>query len=144
MDTTLASQVYNFDNSNQELCEWCSGDNMGRCNFITNLHPYYLAGGVSTIIGSLFVIISYIFIPKLRYHPSILIFYRAIFDLGLGISFTTLSYLHIHNLICNSIPCDIMGFINLFLFLCSINSYIALSYDLYQSIKNPFSLPKTH
>ena len=73
---------------------------------------------------------------------AILIFIRSIFDFALGLSFLILEYVDVEYLDCDN-GCTFMGNANLFLFLCSIGSYVALLFDLYQSIKNPFSLPKT-
>lgn len=55
------------------LCEHCgvSGAYFDSC---TNLHVFYMAGALCTLVGSLFVILSYMCDPELRQHPSILIF----------------------------------------------------------------------
>ena len=88
-------------------------------------HEWYWLGGLSGCIGSLIVIISYLFTPKLRYHPAILIFYRSIFDFALGASFLILEYLDVEDLDCDN-GCAFMGNVNLFLFLCSIGYVLSI------------------
>ena len=113
------------------------------------LHEYYFIGTISTNIGSLIVIISYIFTPELRYHPSVLIFYRCIIDLALGMCLSAFWYIdrgYIGNdekkysnrdEICQWW----LGPLQEFLFICNICYFIALITGLYTSIKNPFSSP---
>eukprot|EP01084_Bolivina_argentea_P292051 501995_1 len=110
-------------------------------NSYRNLHMYYLIGASLTICGSLFVILTYLFSPSLRKHPSVLIFGRSVFDCGFGLSFVTLFFFatkDLSDLICDNTVCGIMGPFNLFVFLCSQGYFLSLLIDLYLSISNPF------
>merc|ERR1719242_387373 len=131
--------AFNHGSQHSKDFKGCSCTDLDDC---TNLHLWYFYGGLAGSIGASIVIISYLFTPKLRYHPAVLIFVRAISDLALGVSFLSLEFLDVQHLDCDD-GCTVIGNLNLFLFLCSIGSYVALLFDLYQSIKNPFSLPKT-
>ena len=120
-----------------DLCERCTeGDDC------TNLHIHYLSGAICTIIGSSFVIFSYLCDSNLRHHPSILIFMRCVFDLLFGITFVCIYLVPTKHFVCHETnACDRIGPVMLFAFLCS-NGYFAASIaDLYLSISNPFSSP---
>eukprot|EP01084_Bolivina_argentea_P278381 475547_1 len=106
-----------------------------------NLHIYYLSGALLTIIGSSFVIGSYLCDGKLRQHPSILIFMRCVFDFLFGTIFIWLYFVPIDHLTCDPNTCNHVAPFMMFVFLCS-NGYFAASIaDLYLSLKNPFSSP---
>lgn len=57
--------------------------------YSSSLHIYYLIGATGTICGTSFVILSYLFSPKLRFHPSHHMFGRSGFHFILGLSFLT-------------------------------------------------------
>eukprot|EP01083_Nonionella_stella_P069642 185771_1 len=106
-----------------------------------SLHIYYLIGALCTLCGTLFVILTYLFSPSLRTHPSVMIFGRSIFDFGFGLSFIALYFVakqDLSELVCTKSVCAIMGPFNLFVFLCSQGYFLCMSIDLYLSISNPF------
>eukprot|EP01084_Bolivina_argentea_P089303 161159_1 len=124
--------------SSCDQCTWQDDKSPINC---TSLHKYYTAGSISSIIGASIVMLTYIFSPKLREHPSVLIFTRCICDIGLALSFIVLDTFDINDIACNIDICNAMGSVTLFFFLCSIFYYGALQFDLFASINNPFSNP---
>ena len=113
-----------------------------------SLHEFYFIGSIPTVIGSFLVIISYIFTPELRYHPSVLIFYRCIIDLILGLCLSYFWFInkgYIFNNDSNYSYSSIcrywLGPLTEFLFITNIFYFLALSTGLYKCIKNPFSSP---
>eukprot|EP01084_Bolivina_argentea_P311701 539568_1 len=131
----------NVTNISQNICDHCAVVNDIHCE--APLHSYYFASGIATVIASSIVIISYIFSPRLRYFPAVLIFNRSVFDLMFGVHFMLLRYVNLQHLRCKPNVCDLLGISSYFLFLCSIGCYISLSVHLYESVKNPFASPKT-
>eukprot|EP01083_Nonionella_stella_P179360 636547_1 len=123
---------------------FCSlGDSTSCLDSHRSLHQYYLVGASCSLCGSLFVILTYLFTPSLREHPSIIIFSRSIFDFGFSLSFITLFFFGstdsgLSSLMCGEWSCFIWGPFNVFVFLCSEGYFLSLLIDLYLSISNPF------
>eukprot|EP01084_Bolivina_argentea_P244521 409603_1 len=106
-----------------------------------HLHPFYFIGSVLTILSSLVVITSYIFTPKLRYHPSVTIFYRSVINFGIGLSGGFMYFIDPKHLIQHKSICTNIGHFSTFLCLCSMGCLVILLNDLHIAINNPFSSP---
>ena len=65
----------------KDICEACKD---GNCQ---DLHPFYLAGGLISILGALFVMFTYATNARLREHPSVLVFSRSFFDFLFAVYF---------------------------------------------------------
>ena len=125
-----------------DLCKYCRERSVGFWgNECSKLHLYYLIGAVATMIGTSFVMLSYICDPALRKHPSSLIVIRCFFDFLFSMCFFVTAVIDIDALTCNQAICSTLGPIVLFLFLCSNGFFAASIADLYLSLKNPFSSP---